>query len=417
MISIKTPIIPIQPTFVGTPNSLDYKAICIFSALGFFLDNDTYFLEQKALKPGHVYNIEGDTIVNETPYFSWHYTPKERSFSQVVLEFGTLFESIIKEQTQGKQVILPLSGGLDSRTQAVALARIGANVRSYSYRFQGGHNESAYGENIAKLCDFPFQDFTVPNGYLWPCIEDLATINGCYSEFTHPRQMAFKDAYTTMGNVFSLGHWGDVMFDDMGIDDDLNFDGQVDVLFKKIIKKGGLELANKLWKHWGLEGEFKDYLYNRISKLHAKIPIKNNANARVRAFKSMYWAPRWTSVNLSVFASVHPITLPYYDSRMCEFICTVPERYLANRQIQIAYIKQHMEAVAKVTWQDQRPFNLLNYHYNKTPWNLPYRVYDKLKRSLHPNAYIMRNWELQFLGAQNANHLEQYLFNEPLVSK
>ena len=40
-----------------------------------------------------------------------------------------------------------------------------------------------------------------------------------------------------------------------------------------------------------------------------------NTSAKVRAFKSMYWAPRWTSINLSVFEAAHPITLPYYDDQ------------------------------------------------------------------------------------------------------
>ena len=40
MKTIKTPIIPLRPTFVKVKNQknhdLDYKAICIFSAIGFF---------------------------------------------------------------------------------------------------------------------------------------------------------------------------------------------------------------------------------------------------------------------------------------------------------------------------------------------------------------------------------------------
>lgn len=410
MKTIKNTIIPSSSTFVGEKKSLDFEAICVFAATGFFLEDDTYFKEQKALKPATSYSIEDNKIVAEATYFKWHYAPIERPLKQIVEEFAQLFETIIKEQVQDKIVILPLSGGLDSRTQAAALHHLGNKVNSYSYEFFNGHNETLYSEKIAKACNFSFQKWQVPAGYLWNKIEDLAQINQCYSEFTHPRQMAFIDKYAAMGDVFSLGHWGDVLFDDMGVPDDLTNAEQVEVLLKKVVKKGGLALAHSLWNSWQLEGDFESYLKNRIKVLLEKINIPQSANAQIRAFKSLYWAPRWTSTNLSVFEKVKPITLPYYDDRMCEFICTIPEKYLAGRQIQIEYLKLRMPALAKITWQDHRPFNLYTYKMNKFPYNFPYRILDKLKRSLTSKKLIQRNWELQFVGKENELALEEYLF-------
>ncbi len=407
---IKTNIIPHNPTFVGEKKTLDYKAICVFAATGFFLDDDTYFKELKVLKPAHECQIENNAVVAEKPYFKWHYSPIERPLSQIVAEFAHLYETIIKEQVGDRQVILPLSGGLDSRTQAAALHHLGNKVQAYGYAFKDGHDETYYGKKIAKACDFPFEDWKVSHGYLWDKVEDLASVNGCYSEFTHPRQMAFADQYASMGDIFSLGHWGDVLFDDMGVSEDLSFDDQVAVLLKKVIKKGGMELAESLWQTWQLEGDFKTYLSKRIQGLLRTIDIKESANAQIRAFKSLYWAPRWTSTNLSVFESVRPISVPYYDNRMCEFICSVPEKYLSGRQIQIEYLKMRMPALAKITWQDHRPFNLYHYQWNKKPWNLPYKVYDKLKRMLVSKPLIQRNWELQFLGKDNDTELQKWLF-------
>ena len=99
---------------------------------------------------------------------------------------------------------------------------------------------------------------------------------------------------------------------------------------------------------------------------------------------------------------------------MCQLICEIPEAHLANRQLQIEYIKQNNPKVAKITWQDHKPFNLFNFQKDKLPFNLPYRVTNKLKRTLQNNAgerYVQRNWELQFLGRANKNKLESYLFD------
>lgn len=416
--NFKNPIIPQKPTFFGEKKSLNYKAICVFAATGFFLDEDTYFNEQNVLKPANEFEIDtvSNKIISEKTYFNWHYNPVERPLNQIVEEFANLFETIIKEQVGNKTVILPLSGGLDSRTQAAALFHLGNKVNCYGYSFTDGHNECYYGKKIAEACNFSFQEWKVPNGYLWNSIEDLANINGCYSEFTHPRQMAFINEYAKLGDVFSLGHWGDVLFDDMKVDDDLSNEEQVQIILKKIIKKGGLELAESLWNSWKLDGNFKDYLTKRVADLLSKINIPN-ANAQVRAFKSLYWAPRWTSTNLSVFESINPITVPYYDDRMCEFICSIPEKYLAGRQIQIEYLKMRMPALAKITWQENKPFNLYNYKFNKSPFNLPFRILNKLKRSISNKKYIQRNWELQFLGVENERNLKKDLFENPKLNE
>jgi hypothetical protein len=422
--AIKIPIIPIPQNFVNfdAPHEIDKKAICIFAATGFFLDKDTYWKNKKVL-PATSYNTldENGFLIESKSWFQWHYSPRDISFETALEEFTALFEQIIAEQVKDNKVILPLSGGLDSRTQAVALAKLKKQVTSYSYSFKGGFNESGIAKRIAKVCGFDFKAFTIEPGYLWPKLEELASINQCYSDFTHPRQMAILDEFKKMEGVFSLGHWGDVLFD-RGAPEGTREKDLMDIIIKKIVKKGGMELATALWQVWNLEGDFERYLKERISGLLHSIKIEN-PSAKMRAFKSLYWAPRWTSVNLAVFEAAHPITLPYYDDRMCEFICTIPEEYLADRELQIAYIKQQNPRLAKITWQEHRPYNLLTFHKNKPPHNLPYRLGNKLSRELKNKMgkpYIQRNWELQFLGMENDEKLQQWLFEEnlhPFLSK
>ena len=82
-----------------------------------------------------------------------------------------------------------------------------------------------------------------------------------------------------------------------------------------------------------------------------------------------------------------------------------------------------MPELARIEWQEQKPYNLNNFHLNKCPYNLPYRISDKLKRmfkGLIGNTYVQRNWELQFLGEGNIKQLENHLLEkklDTLVSK
>src|SRR5690606_22669127 len=157
----------------------------------------------------HTLDAQGN-LVRSAPWFQWHYTPRAISFNQALDEFTDLFETIIKEQTQGKKVILPLSGGLDSRTQAVALKALGAEVASYSYQFKNGFDETSIAAKIARACHFNCEAFRIAPGYLWEHLDSLYCLNKGYSDFTAPRQMAVIDQLANKGALFSLGHWGDV---------------------------------------------------------------------------------------------------------------------------------------------------------------------------------------------------------------
>src|SRR5690606_28727331 len=66
---------------------------------------------------------------------------------------------------------------------------------------------------------------------------------------------------------------------------------------------------------------------------------------------------------------------------------------------------------------------LFTFEKNKTPNNLPYRIGNKLKREVRNKMgkpYIQRNWELQFLGMENDEKLQEQLFAKnlhPFISK
>src|SRR5690606_19906774 len=235
--SIKTPIIPTHQQFVklNVPRDLDKKAICLFAATGFFLGSDTYWKDLKVLPLGTINTIDDKGFwIESTPWFQWHYSPRNISFETALEEFTTLFEQIISEQHKDSKVILPLSGGLDSRTQAVALAKLKKPVTAYSYSFKGGFSESGIGRKIAKECGFDFKEFTIEPGYLWTKLEELASINHCYSDFTNPRQMAIIEELKNMEGVFSLGHWGDVLFD-RGAPEGTTENQLLEIILKKIV--------------------------------------------------------------------------------------------------------------------------------------------------------------------------------------
>jgi asparagine synthetase B (glutamine-hydrolysing) len=414
---ITSPIVPSTTQYYTLPgnSTLDYKAVCCFAATGFFLDDETYFVNQKAFRPAtsYLFDKEGNVAKKER-YFQWHYSPRTISFAQALEEFEHLLESIVQRNIFSKKVVLPISGGLDSRVLAASVSNH-PHVVTYSYQFEGGSLENDYGEAVAKALSFPHQSFLIPSGYLWGVIKELAQINSCYAEFLNPRQMAIWQQMSDKGDIFLLGHGGDLFFDSMGVPDGMSDADQKEYLVKKLVKPVGWTLGEQLWKAWGLTGDFKEYLIQRIGSLLNNIQIEN-ANARLRAFKTEYYVARWTAVNLEIFQRQLPIGLPFFDDDMCRFICTIPEEYLAGRKLEIEYLKRKSKSLALIPWQKYFPCNLYDYTDFDSLLNKYRRGLIKGRREVRKYLFGKRsdagNWELQFLGKSNDESLRRHLFDK-----
>jgi hypothetical protein len=404
----KSNIIPEEQVRTGPKDELDFPSICVFMALGYFLGDKTFYKSHKQHLPASITETDEDgRVLSSTPYFKWHYSPRNIGFEQALDEFTHIFNSIVSEQGEQGYTI-PISGGLDSRTLVASCASLGKKYRGYSYAFDGGHDETKYGRQMSEVLGFPYDAFSVKRHQLWSYIDQLAVRNECYSEFTHARQYAFHNTLSSIGGTYLLGHGGDLYFDGMGVPSDMKGDELFRELWGRIVKKSGFELADAMWCHWGLTGNFRDHLEQELRKCLDSIDIEDG-NAKLRAYKSLFYVPRWTCVNLQIFKDFGPVVIPYFDDRICQFICTVPEHILKGRKIQIEYLKRHQPKVAAVPWQSHYPFNVNNYKLDRFPLNLPYRAYHKLKRIATGKEPITRNWELQFQGADNEREMERSL--------
>ena len=371
---------------------------------GFFLDGRDF-----------QYNINNEQE-SMGSYDKWYYKPRNISFEATVTQFTKLFETLVQEKTLSKKIILPLSGGLDSRTLAVAL-RNNKNVVAYSYEFEGGVSETKYAKMIADINGWDFHAYVIPKGYLWEKIDELSEINKCRTEFTHPRQMAVIKQISQLGEINLSGSMGDLLFETTPNSKNFKFKNKLDLLRHLLVSPGGEEIAQDFWEHWKIQGSMDNKFSEVIKNLLTNVNIRNTAGA-IRAVKAMHYVKNWTNINMRVFSKYNAVYAPYQDEKMCEFVCGIPESYLSGRKIQIEYIKSKSPALAKVPWQ-QYDLDLYNYSQFNGIY-FPRRVYRFVNRIIsekifRKNPLIQRNWELQFLGSQNKEQLQRFLFrNENL---
>ena len=260
----QTSIIPINQQFynektnelvnweVNSRNSLDLQAISSFCALGFMLDDDTFYKNINVLQPSTKYTIDtSKRIQNLQQTWQWHYSPLDRSFDEILEEFTILFEKLVKNQVGNKSILLPISGGLDSRTLFV-LVKDKPELTISSYEFEDGFPESESGQKLSEQFNIPFYRQKIQRGYLWNKLDELHQLNNCFTDFTHPRQVDAIHQWKGLGDVILLGHWGDVLFEKQANSEDISYDEQLSQLKGNILKSGGIELASELWKYWGL---------------------------------------------------------------------------------------------------------------------------------------------------------------------
>ena len=383
-------------------HTFNYKAISDWFSTGFFFENNHFYFNNNE-------NIQIKNLIKQ-----WHYSPRNISFTKILNEFGNLIESLIEKEVEGKKIILPLSGGLDSRTLAAAL-KGKKNVIAFSYEFENGIKETEYARAIAELNGWEFHSYSIQKGDLWDNIIELSKINQCMTEFTHPRQMAVINEISALGDIFLSGSMGDLLFDTFSIPTNSNVSIQVNKIMNLILKPGGIEISDALWKYWNLKGDHLGYLKEHIKEKLFNINI-SNPSSRIRAFKAIHYVNNWTNINMKIFSEHKPVYAPYHDKEMLEFICTIPENHLARRKIQIEYIKSRAPEIARVPWQK---YDLDLYTYKKFNTNyFPRRAYRFAKRVIDEKLFkksllIQRNWELQFIGKNNEKKLEDWLFNTP----
>ena len=92
---------------------------------------------------------ENNQIISQQKTWNWHYSPKERSFNEIVDEFSHLLNDLIKKKINDKSILLPLSSGLDSRSLFVSV-KTKPNLTLSSYEFEGGFSETETAKELSK---------------------------------------------------------------------------------------------------------------------------------------------------------------------------------------------------------------------------------------------------------------------------
>lgn len=397
---------------------LDWTGLTGFFACGFFLQDRTHFDDMRILRPASHYVFDEDgRLIQQGRYRQWSYQPDEkRSYDDTLAEFADILNNVVPSLTGEDRTVISLSGGLDSRTVLAAASSpadkstVDHRLWSYSYGYTADSVETRISRELAARRRVPFRSYLI-EPYLFARIDHITRSVEGFQDCMQCRQAAVVAELGDNADHLVVGHLGDLWLGGAGLESDgrRTFDeAQVLEHIKHKIKKGGRAwlLKHLCRKHIG-DDDPESLIDEMLRQEMSDIRHIEDAEFQVKAFKIEQWVFRWTNTGLRMFQPAAFPRLPFYDTRLADFFCTVPASFMHGRRLQVDYLKRFAPDLAGVAWQVYDA-NLFRYqHYDS--WLLPKRALKKAWRVLAGKRIVERNWERQLLNEAGRRGLEQHL--------
>lgn len=153
---------------------IDSDAAQEFLMTGYVTGSDTLYQKVQQIQAGEAvivkWSSEKPTLYKERYYSFWHSEPEQlESVEALAKQLDEAMVGSIKRLVQmasGRQLVIPLSGGFDSRLIAVLLRRLGySNVLTFTYGVPG-NREAVVSQTVARTLGFNWE-FIEYNQKLW----------------------------------------------------------------------------------------------------------------------------------------------------------------------------------------------------------------------------------------------------------
>ncbi len=390
---------------------LNWQAISGFMAMGYFPADTTYLEGIRIFEPASHYHFNDELVlVNKQRYWQWTYNPIIAPVEFYTEQLHDILQRSLSVATKDKRTCIPISGGLDSRMLAgelVSDSMSHTELKALSYGYAENSKEIKIGKQVADKLSIPQHSYVMPD-YLFAQLDEIIDSVELFQYIDGTRQASSVDWLKKNTDVVVGGHWGDVWMDTPNVP---NMNEIQNAFQKKIVKKGS---------EWLLKNICEPHLKNSVdtpldyfNKFVAEYDYIDDADFKMKIYKTDHWSFRWTTASIRMYQAANMPVLPFYDNRIVDLFTTIPQDMLRQRQLQVAYIKQYHEALARITWQEYDA-DLYNYkRFNNR--NISYRVVDKIKRTISNKPTIQRNWEVFYMHPAGRKALESKLLNNKFL--
>lgn len=393
--------------------SLDWVGITGFCGFGFYPADRTHLEDVRVLRPAtwSVFDERG-ALRSEHRYWDWTHDRADRTDDQLVEEFSEVWSATLARQVRGRCAIVPLSGGLDSRTILAALTAsthdpLTSLPRIYSYGYSRSSVELRVARRVARARGLDLLELVVPP-YLLDRIDDVVGSVEGFAGLSVPRQIGVSEAIAPLGDLIVGGHLGDLWFDapDVPVASSTKPGLLVEPAFAAFAKRGREWLLDRLCAP-RLGRDPGSLLRELLRAELERLPDLGDPRVQLRALKTDQWSFRWTLAGTRGYHLARATLLPFYGNDLIDFFLRVPPDRVVGRRLQVAYLLRHHPDLAGVPWQATglplRPV------LSDRVRAVGDRLVRKAVRTVGRRPLIERNWEVQYLGHDNLPRLVERL--------
>lgn len=278
-----------------------------FQLTGYVTGQDTLFSNVKQLQAGEFLILKNDKLKVERYYTFEHVEPEKYDEKELIAElYKASMNSIDRliKYANGRQIVVPLSGGYDSRLIATLLKESGyKNILCFSYGLKG-NKEAKYSRIVADSLGFKwhFVEYTKENwNKAWETQEriDYQLYSSNLTSLSHLQDwLAVKemkeDGVLESNAVFSPGHTGDMI--------------------------AGGHIPKFIFEKPDQVYDLKDFVNNIIQKHYSLAPLKEvNTSKNVFEWSVSNSIRKTSLINAEVLAN--ELEKWNWQERQAKFIC------------------------------------------------------------------------------------------------
>lgn len=334
---------------------LNEKNAAEFLVAGYVTGNKTLFDSTKQMRNSEfIIYQKKENFLKTVEYFrflhgNYYKLPEDKLLEILDQAFVNAFKRLIEStQKQGKKLVVPLSGGLDSRIVIAMLKRLGVDdVICISYG-RKGNRESIISKKVAKALgyDWLFVEYTTRKWY--ECYnskeaDHYRVFAGNLSSLPHMQDFLAVRELKSQGkipenSVFVPGHTGDMLagshIPHYYLDSSRNYDSETFLV-------DSLKRHYNLWK-WPAEYELEHTFREKINKSIAGMEINDNETCAgaIELFDFNERQAKFIVNAVRVYEFFgYEWRIPFWDMELVNFFLKVPIEHRINQKLYRKYAR------------------------------------------------------------------------------
>ncbi|MBK5240620.1 hypothetical protein [Clostridium sp.] len=364
-----------------------------FLVTGYVTGSDTLYKKVKQIRPGEIISIavdeQNNIVVNSSKYYSFIHGDyfEELSREELLKEHElSLFRSVNRliKYANGKTIVVPLSGGYDSRLVATVLKKLNySNVITFTYG-RVNNPECLVSKEVAKLLGYKwiFIPYDNEKSYEWYNSDERANFSTYADNLSTilpdrewPAVLELKKRnLIPKDSIFVPGHSGDFISGGHIPKKLYNPNVSAKQIVDEILKNHYI-----MWNFDAVKKEWKNDFAKKILKC-AEIKMFDRKDYASNEFAANLYE-KWNFEENQIKRMINSVKiydffgykywLPLWDYEYMNFWCKVPLSYRINKNLYDEYVVKLYSQTANITTYEaqKREPALANKNILKKVWN------------------------------------------------